>query len=201
MKILNQTVGMNIKIFTILLFAILLINACGKDDCDKTTINKYVDKSYLPYIIPYSDTSRRLFLKNGSDTLLFKSQGLKETVNDYYNSFRCETFKLQQYSLKMAASDTDFFEVNYYARWQGISMVNFSLVNGQEFIVTDEYQYAYDNFKSYIYQLPIIKVNVLNNNYDSVRILKPFSNLIICLKPIIGIIKIETSNGTYELIK
>lgn len=105
---MNQT-----KPLTILLFAILLINACSKD-CTEKTINKYVDQSYLPYIIPYSDTSTRLFLKNGTDTLLFKSQGLKETVNDYYNTFRCETFKLQQYSLKMAASDTDYFRISYY---------------------------------------------------------------------------------------
>jgi hypothetical protein len=191
----------NTKPFTILLFAILLINACSKDDCDKTTINKYVDQSYLPYIMPYSDTSTRLFLKNGTDTLLFKSQGLKETVNDYYNTFRCETFKLQQYSLKMASNDTDFFIINYYARWQGDPMVNFEMLNSKEAIVTDAYQYFFDYFKTYINSKPINKINVLNTAYDSVNILKPYSNLTICLKPNVGILKIETSNSIYELIK
>ncbi|MBJ7427621.1 MAG: hypothetical protein JHD28_01475 [Bacteroidia bacterium] len=202
MKILNQTVGMNTKTFSILLFAILLINACGKDCPDSKPIEKGVDKSYLPYIIPYSDTSTRLFLKNGTDTLVFKSQGLKETKTvRSAGGESCDKYNLQQLSLKMAASDTDFFEVNYYARWQGDPMVNFEVVNSKEVIKTDVYQYFYDYFKIYINSKPINKTIILNTTYDSVNILKPYSNLTIYTKPNVGIIKIETSNSTYELIK
>ncbi len=188
MKILNQTVDMNIKTFTILLFAILLINACGKDDCDKTTINKYVDKSYLPYIIPYRDTSTRLFLKNGKDTLLFKSQGLKETVNDYYNTFRCETFKLQQYSLKMAASDTDFFEVKFFAIYNGIP----SFLYATKYSQTNEVDYDFLARRS---------IKVLNHLYDSVAFNYNNFGDSVYSKSKIGVIRIKSLNSTYELIK
>jgi hypothetical protein len=190
------------KTFTSLLFIILIINACSKGcpEGDKP-FDKGVDKTYLPYIIPYSDTSTRLFLKNGKDTLLFKSQGLKETFTIEGAAEVCDKYKLQEYSLKMAASDTDFFGINYYSRWQGDPMVNFDIVNGKDLITTDNYQYFYDYFKTYIYVGPINKIIVLNIVYDSVNILKPYTNLTIFTKPNIGILKIETSNNKYELIR
>jgi hypothetical protein len=191
------------KPLTILLFAILLINACGKEGCpDSKPIEKGVDKSYLPYIIPYSDTSTRLFLKNGTDTLVFKSQGLKETKILYGPiAESCDKYNLQQISLKMAANDTDFFQINFYARKLGDPMVNFEIVNSKEVIITDVYQYFYDYFKIYINSKPINKINILNFTYDSVNILKPYPNLSIYTKPNVGIIKIETSNNIYELVK
>jgi hypothetical protein len=184
------------KPFTILLFAILLLNACSKD-CTEKTINKYVDKSYLPYIIPYSDTSTRLFLKNGTDTLLFKSQNLKETVNDYYNSFRCETFKLQQYSLKMAASDTDFFQINYYAEKTGVLYNDYEILSGNFYSKSETYSSnAYiNNFSK------IESIIVLNNKYDSINIASNSYNDVFISKPKFGIIKIQTANALYELIR
>ncbi|MFA9212310.1 MAG: hypothetical protein ACEQSR_00485 [Candidatus Methylacidiphilales bacterium] len=190
------------KPITILLFAILLINACGKDCPDSKPIERGVDKSYLPYIIPYSDNSTRLYLKNGTDTLVFKSQGLKETKTlKGTGEGSCDKYNLQQLNLKMAANDTDYFQINFYARKLGDPMVNFEIVNSKEVIITDVYQYFYDYFKIYINSKPINKINILNFTYDSVNILKPYPNLSIYTKPNVGIIKIETSNNIYELIK
>ncbi len=195
---------MKIKLPSIIYLLLLsvLINACSKGCPDSKPIERGVDKSYLPYIIPYSDTSTRLFLKNGRDTLVFKSQGLKETKTlQGSGGESCDRYNLQQYTLKMAASDTDFFQINYYAHWQGIALVNFIIINSIDKITTDEYQYAAENFKNYINQLPIINIDVLNNVYDSVRVLKSYSNLTIYTKPETGIIKIQTNNALYELIK
>ncbi|MFA9212314.1 MAG: hypothetical protein ACEQSR_00505 [Candidatus Methylacidiphilales bacterium] len=184
------------KTFTILLFAILLINACGKDCPDSKPIEKEVDKSYLPYIIPYSDTSTRLFLKNGTDTLLFKSQGLKETKTlRGAGEGSCDKYNLQQLSLKMAASDSDFFEVSFFAKAN--SSLNYGNYNfNYQFISKEIFDDAL-----VLYYPPVIKINILNTVYDTVNVvpLKPNGN--IYSKKYIGIIKIETSNSTYELIK
>jgi len=180
-----------------LIIALSLFSNCLKEDCDNSTENKYVDKNYLPYIIPYTDTSTRLFLKNGKDTLLFKSQGLNETIeiekgNDIGN---CKTYKLQQYSLKMAASDTDFFEVSFFAKVN--STLNYGKYNFNDQFMSKE---IFDD-ALVLYYPPVIKINILNSVYDTVNVvsLKPNGN--IYSKKYIGIIKIETSNSIYELIK
>ena len=138
------------KPLTILLFAILLINACSKDSCDDSTKNLYVDKTYLPYIIPYSDTSTRLFLKNGKDTLLFKSKGLEETTNFYQESAingLCRKYNMQKLSLTMAASDTDFFEVNYYADYSDEYGTGFVKINISDFFETKPLSdFSYNRF-------------------------------------------------------
>jgi hypothetical protein len=178
----------NTKTFTILLFVILLINACSKGCPDSKPIEKGVDKSYLPYIIPYSDTSTRLFLKNGTDTLLFKSQGLKETVNDYYNTFRCENFKLQQYSLKMAANDTDFFEVKFFAIYNGIP----SFLYATNYTQTNEVDYDFLARRS---------IKVLNHLYDSVAFNYNNYGDSVYSRSKIGVVRIKSLNNIYELIK
>ena len=184
------------KTFTSLLFIILIINACSKGcpEGDKP-FDKGVDKSYLPYIIPYSDTSTRLFLKNGKDTLLFKSQGLKETFTVEGVPEICDKYKLQQYSLKMAASDTDFFEVSFFAKVN--STLNYGKYNFNDQFMSKE---IFDG-ALVLYYPPVIKINILNSVYDTVNVvsLKPNGN--IYSKKYIGIIKIETSNSIYELIK
>jgi hypothetical protein len=186
----------NTKTFTILLFAILLINACSKGCPKSKPIEKGVDKSYLPYIIPYSDTSTRLFLKNGTDTLVFKSQGLKETKILYGPiAESCDQYNIQQYSLKMAASDSDFFEVSFFAK--GNSSLNYGRYNFNYQFTSKE---IFDD-ALVLYYPPVIKMNILNTVYDTVNVvpLKPDGN--IYSKKYIGIIKIETSNSMYELIK
>lgn len=198
MKILNQTVGMNTKTFTILLFAILLINACGKDCPDSKPIEKGVDKSYLPYIIPYSDTSTRLFLKNGTDTLVFKSQGLKETKRSAIaGEGNCDKFNLQKYSLQMAASDTDYFQINYNADKFGTLKNDYEIYSGNynsasKYILSDDFIYYFPTVKSIV---------VLNNNYDSIESLTNNYGDTFIARPKTGIIKIQTKKVMYELIK
>ncbi|MFA9213945.1 MAG: hypothetical protein ACEQSR_08890 [Candidatus Methylacidiphilales bacterium] len=196
MQILNQAEGMNTKTFTILLFAILLINACGKDCPDSKPIERGVDKSYLPYIIPYSDTSTRLFLKNGTDTLVFRSQGLNETKTvRSAGGESCDKYNLQQLSLKMAASDSDFFQINFKGDWQGVALVNININD-----IENTKDYSYSTFKYYL--PPVYKEKILNYYYDSINVLTPENGIKeLYVKPNIGILKIKLSNVTYELIK
>ena len=185
---MNQT-----KTFTILLFAILLINACGKDCPDSKPIEKGVNKSYLPYIIPYSDTSTRLFLKNGKDTLLFKSQGLKETkISESASEGNCDKYNLQQYSLKMAASDTDFFQINYYGDWQGIPIVQYNTFNIETNKIDDS---------RYIYFFQLKQLNILNYKYDSVSISPNKYGDTVYTNLKYGILRVKDFNNIYELIK
>jgi hypothetical protein len=183
------------KTFTSLLFIILIINACSKGcpEGDKP-FDKGVDKSYLPYIIPYSDTSTRLFLKNGKDTLLFKSQGLKETFTVKGVPEICDKYKLQQYSLKMAASDTDFFEFKY------LSLVNSSPRAQFEFYIGANYNKTYQSNNLYSY-LKAKKITILNTSYDSSYSLPDpnFEEIYINLN--VGLLKVKTSKYSLELIK
>jgi hypothetical protein len=183
------------KTFTILLFAILLINACSKDNCDDSTKNLFVDKTYLPYIIPYSDTTTRLFLKNGTDTLLFKSQGLKETIevqkgNDEND---CRTYNLQKFSLTMTASDTDFFRISYYVDKDNTGFVQISISNLVE--ANPLYDLAYIK-----YYPPILKEKVINVIYDTITINKNNRGDILITKPNLGLIKVKSDKFIYELI-
>jgi hypothetical protein len=177
-----------LKLFTCLLFIILIINACSKGCPDGAPTEKNVDKTYLPYIIPYSDTSTRLFLKNGKDTLLFKSQGLKETYTTQGVAEVCDKYKLQQYSLKMAASDTDYFEVSYFAIINGIP----SFLYAANFSKMNEVDFDFLGWRS---------ISVLNNNYDSVAFNHNDYKDSVYSKSKIGAIRIKTGNNVYELIK
>ena len=187
------------KTFTILLFAFLLINACGKEGCPESKpIEKRVNKSYLPYIIPYSDTSTRLFLKNGKDTLLFRSQGLKETItNEQASEGGCDQYNLQKYSLKIAASDTDYFRINYYATKFGSLYNDYAIISGNNYSKSETYL-----SNSYVNDCRIIEsITVLNINYDSIKMVSNTVNDLFISRPKIGVIKIQTKNVLYELIK
>jgi hypothetical protein len=196
---------MKIKLPSIVYFVLLsiLINACNKGCPESKPIERGVDKSYLPYIIPYSDTNTRLFLKNGKDTLLFKSQGLKETItNEQAGEGSCNNYNLQKYSLKMAASDSDYYEIMYYtSRKWSFAVVKFNMFSDTYYDETQEYTYEY--FKEYTNHPPIVKRNILNQFYDSVYVLPIFGGNIneLIVKPEIGVLKIRTSKTTLELIK
>jgi len=193
---------MKTKLPSIIYFVLLsiLINSCSKGCPESKPIERGVDKSYLPYIIPYSDTSTRLFLKNGKDTLLFKSQGLKETKTlQGAGEGNCDQYNLQQYSLIIAASDSDYFRINYYTgiNW-GPSVKYLFVVNN---IINNSKEYSEGGFKFYTNYPPIIKRTVLNIIYDSIYSLPDPNFEEIYVKPIVGIIKVRTSNYTLELIK
>lgn len=190
---------MKVKLPSIIYLVLLsiLINACSKGCPESKPIERGVDKSYLPYIIPYSDTSTRLFLKNGKDTLIFKSQGLKETITNELYGESCENYNIQQYSLKMAASDTDYFLINYYADRDGTLFNDYEIVNGNNY--SKSKYYLSDDFVNYF---PTVKSTViLNNNYDSIKSLTNSFGDIFIARPKIGVLKIQTKNVLYELIK
>jgi hypothetical protein len=136
-------------------------------------------------------------LKNGKDTLLFKSQGLKETFTVEGVPEICDKYKLQQYSLKMAASDTDFFEINYYAVKSGVLYNDYEIFSGNYYSKSETY-----SSNAYVKNFSTIEsITVLNHNYDSINTASNSSHDIFISKPKIGILKIKTANVLYELIK
>ena len=172
------------------------ISSCRQNCPDPSTKTTYVDRGYLPYIIPYSDTSTRLFLKNGKDTLLFKSQGLKQSFDEgsTTNTGDCvELYKNENLSLRMAASDTDFFDIYYLAKMDGVSVVKISINNRNT-----TYGYSYLPFKNPIH--PVNSVYVLNIKYDTIVKL-PEPDMEVFIKPRYSVLKLKTSRVTYELIK
>ena len=183
------------KLFTIISL-IGFISSCRPNCPDPSTKTSYVDRGYLPDIIPYSDTSTRLFLKNGKDTLLFKSQGLKQSFDEGLttNISDCtEGYKNEKLLLRMAASDTDFFDIIYSAKMGASSQVKISLNNKT---ITRGYLY-FDFRKPYP---PIVNITVLNNKYDTVFQLAD-EIMEVYIKPRLNVLKIRNSKVTYELIK
>ncbi len=177
---------------------LLLFSNCTKDECQGNTYNLNVNKNYTPYIIPYSDTSTRLFLKNGKDTLLFKSQGLlKGSSQQVSGEEGCDTYNLEWLSLTMVATDTDYFQINYYADKYGTLSNNYKIVSGVKYL----YSYPYLS-NDYVHYFPTVKkITVLNINYDSIKIITSSYNDSVISKPKLGVIKIKTLNKVYELIK
>ncbi|MFZ4797266.1 MAG: hypothetical protein ACOYMA_07200 [Bacteroidia bacterium] len=186
------------KLITIisLIGIISIISSCSKSCPDPSTKTTYVDRSYLPDIIPYSDTSTRLFLKNGKDTLLFKSLGLNQSFEEgsTITSIECtEFYKNEKLLLRMSASDTDFFDIVYNAKLDGFSEVYINVNNKSK-----TRGYGYSEFrKPYP---PIYSVNILNIKYDTIINL-PEQNMVVYIKPKYSVLMLKTSSVTYELIK
>jgi hypothetical protein len=176
--------------------------ACNKD-CERYNETRNVNISNLSYVIPYTDSSIVKFIKNGTDTLLFASQGLKETYTDSYESNTrsggCGTnLKLQQYSLKMKHSDNEYFEIKFYRNYSSsnyidvnINGVAFNKLTAPDYVainssLTGEYldNYVINN----ITYNDVSKININNETYFS-------------FKPKIGLLKILINDDTYELIK
>ncbi|MES2725475.1 MAG: hypothetical protein V4643_00140 [Bacteroidota bacterium] len=173
-----------------------LFSSCTRDCPDSGTQTNYVDQAYLPDIIPYSNTSIRRFLRNGKDTLVFYSHGLKEIFESGSTlSSDCQkSYKNQQFSLKMAASDTDFFEIIYKTSYDNFKVGKFNMRN-----INGNTGFYYENFRK-PYK-PITSITVLNNKYDTINIF-PINGIgTVYFKPNIGIVKINTPTFTYELIK
>jgi hypothetical protein len=181
-------------LITLLLLTLFFSN-CDKcpDSGSGKTYN--VNQADLPYIIPYNDTSKVRFLKNGIDTLTFISQGLKSTyINQSVENGNCSsTNRLQQISLKMISSNNEFFEIkvkneelNYI--YMTCNNYTFDKMFGQQYYASGSLT---RNF---------IKSVIINNiSYDSVQQINDKGYYFI-VKPKLGILKIST-NDSYELIK
>lgn len=99
----------------------------------------------------------------------------------------------------MAASDTDFFEIKYYASTSGLARVEFFYKN--YFIIGGGDQHIFAANGLVRSRPPFIKINILDKQYDTVTVLPIIDKDTVFMKPKIGIIKLVTSKYTYELIK
>jgi len=184
-----------LKLLTIISLIGFLFS-CSKSCPDPSTKTSYVDRNYLPYIIPYSDTSTRLFLKNGKDTLLFKSLGLNQSFEEgsTMTTGECDAnYKNEKLLLRMFASDTVFFDIKYHALYASSSRVYYSFNIGQY------YNQTYQLFNLFEYIIPK-KIKVLNTTYDSSYSLSDPSFQEINVNPNLGLLKVKTSSYTLELI-
>jgi hypothetical protein len=170
---------------------------CNKD-CENNNKTFYVYSSDLPFIILYTDTSRVKFIKNGTDTLTYISQGLKETYLDGYisntQSGGCGTnAKYQRYSLKMQNSNDEFFQITQYANNEGADKVKLEInslsIDGNR---TNHYMSNYP---------PILSCFANNIKYDSVSIFSLNQQDTFIFKPRIGIVKMKINNNIYEILR
>ena len=174
--------------------------ACNKD-CERHNETRNVNISDLSYVIPYTDSSIVKFIKNGTDTLLYASQGLKETYTDSYESNTrsggCGTnFKLQQYSLKMKHSDNEYFEIIDYSKYNASDNISININNTVKF--TQLYPQNY-----YGYGNAIVVDTITINNFKYEKISKVFEdgdNYFLGVGKI-GIIKMVVKGNIYELVK
>lgn len=175
--------------------------ACSKD-CERYNETRNVNVSNLSIVIPYTDTSTVKFIKNGTDTLIYTSQGLKETyTNSYESNTRsggCGTnLKLQQYSLKMKHSDNEFFELTKYVAYDGeYYKININEVN--------QYDKLYTSILAVDLPLSrtILNSYIINNVvYDTIFKIELNSNSYFIFKSKIGILKMSVNNNVYEIIK
>ena len=174
----------------VILISVLLWSSCKK--CSDSNGNTYnVDQADLPYIIPYTDSSKVRFLKNGIDTLTFISQGLKNTyISQNVPGDGCsQTDKLQQFSLKMKCSENEFFEITEKADLK----ISYYL-NNQEI-----YNEVYTTFYSYGNLSTEFLDSILINGYkyDSVYKIKNSYGSYIILKEKLGLLQYKSNNNIY----
>jgi hypothetical protein len=180
------------------LILILFISSCKK--CSDSNGNTYnVNQEELPFIIPYNDTSKVRFLKNGTDTLTFASQGLKQTyISQNVPDDGCShTDKLQQFSLKMKCNDKEFFEITN----NPIHSEPNATININNVIFNNIYLWR-NNLRAYDYTTNIDRIDILNTSYDSLtKISLKDTTTYFIFKGKIGILKIAVNNNIYEILK
>jgi hypothetical protein len=181
-------------ITTVLLTIILFYSSCKR--CSDGTGNTYnVNQADLPYIIPYSDTSKVRFLKNGTDTLTFISQGLKNTyLSQTMPDDGCShTDKLQQYSLMMKCNESEFFEIEKEINYASINVNNSIYKN----LYGRNYYVAGSNPTGFF----VDTITINNIKYDSLNKLFYNSSNYVIAKSKVGLIEMVVNGQKYELIK
>lgn len=180
-----------------------LFYACNKD-CERYNETRNVNVIDLPAVIPYSDTSTVKFIKNGTDTLIYTSQGLKETYIDSYESNTrsggCGTnFRLQQYSLKMKHSDNEFFEITKYVSARNGDYIKIQINNS---CIYDNIFGYYEVSTSDLITFELINSIVINNiKYDSINKISLNNSNYLLAKSKIGIVKMFVNSNVYERLK
>ena len=111
----------------------------------------------------------------------------------------CRKYNMQKLILTMAASDTVYFQIIYYAKYNLGLRVFYTFPNNPFSFKTIDYS----NFDFRYYQKypPMLNAKILNNIYDSIFSLTDDNIKIIYIKPQNGILKIETPNKKYKFIK
>ena len=185
----------------VILISVLLWSSCKK--CSDSNGNTYnVDQADLPYIIPYTDSSKVRFLKNGIDTLTFISQGLKNTyISQNVPGDGCsQTDKLQQFSLKMKCNESEFFEIinGPISSDNEISIQINNTIFDNIFFVKNN---LYDQNKT-LKNVFINNITIANTSYDSLtKISLKDTTTYFLFKGKIGMLKYRLNNNIYELIK
>ena len=180
--------------YLICILLIALVSNCSKCPDPKSGNTFNVNQDDLPYIIPYSDTSKVRFLKNGTDTVIFVSQGLKNTyIEQNQADGNCSsTNRIQQFSLMMKSKNNDFFEMQILN--DKIDYITFNINNllfekmfGQQFYATGDLKRTF-----------IDSISINNSLFDSVQQIN-FGNNYFIVKPRYGILKIKSTN-LFEII-
>jgi hypothetical protein len=187
---------------TVLLLTILFYSSCKKCPDENNIRNTYsVNQADLPIIIPYNDTSKVRFLKNGIDTLTFTSQGLKSTytIQGFADGECAGKNKFQQCSLKMICNDDEFFET-YYTFQTGLTIpivkvnINNNLfektINDNEMIADYFIRYYPPAFKFNLNGLVYDSITPMRNSYDS-----------LIFKPKLGFIYFKINGNRYQIIR
>ena len=178
-------------LYLICILLIALVSNCSKCPDPKSGNTFNVNQDDLPYIIPYSDTSKVRFLKNGTDTVIFVSQGLKNTyIEQNQADGNCSsTNRIQQFSLMMKYNENEYFEIFDFA--SNVDLIINKVTWGS---------FSHVRFTSY-YPLPILSYMINNTKYDSVKVFtNDESNDTLIFKPKVGLLKIKSTN-LYEIIK
>jgi len=186
---------------TVLLLIILFYSSCTKCP-DSSSGNTYnVSQEDLPYIIPYTDTSKVRFLKNGKDTITFTSQGLKSTYNiEGFADGECAgKNKFQQCSLKMICNDDEFFEI-YYTYQIGLTIPIVKVIVNKKMFDRNisNNEMTASNFKRYY--PPPYKFIDNNTVYDSITPMISYNDSLI-FKPSFGFVYFKINGNRYQLFK
>jgi len=147
--------------------------------------------------MPFNGDESLIFLKNQTETLEFKGQGI---YTDYYrerSTYECESYHLlQRKFLTFLANNNDSFMIELFVNLQneGGAQKYYAVANGIGFGPT----YSIDISKPWP---PVLNAVINGQKYDSVAVLMIDSNNYIISKPFLGVLKIRTKGSDYEIIK
>lgn len=198
------------KLPTILiLLACFLYSSCS--NCPESFPHTKLEQEKVPIILPYKEGQKVSFLFNSKDTINYVCQKMYED----------EIFKggggdnclfgehLQRYSQRLFANDSTYIDLKFNANYNLNPDVEF--INQIDSKSGGEIKF-YNSTLVETYYKSYISINVLNQNYDSVKLCTnyyPRSEHEFYFKPKFGLIKMninltrqDTSYfATYELIK
>ncbi|MFA9214430.1 MAG: hypothetical protein ACEQSR_11385 [Candidatus Methylacidiphilales bacterium] len=185
------------KLTYLTMLLLLICSSCSKCPDSNEIRNTYnVNQNDLPYIIPYTDTSIVRFLKNGTDTITFTSQGLQNTYAiESFSEDKCTgNNKVQQVILRMKSSDNEYFETQFGGTKNFKNLGVYVNLNGTLFKECIDVNFIR-------YYPPVLSYEILNTNYDSLTILTSQYFDTLFFKPKFGFVYFKINNDNYKVIK